>query len=277
MKYFLFTALLWAAGLSGLRAQVTDTTALYQRDSAVEQAPDPTTLFFQQGEKLTNTRAVTLVLRNGKIQRLEQLLKSEDYQFGDHVLSDLDGDRQPELLLYRYTGGAHCCDEITLFRKAGNRYQFAGVLFAGHTVIEEDKSFIYSLHESFGYFFTCYACGLEDTTIAAPLDPSHLMVRYQKGKLAVVPGDAELKRYLLDNLSKLREMAYPPLDDEPAGMDEGFRKAFALNLAVYYYSFGKNMAAVQQLFRRYYTFPDAARVWKAFRQNLVNVGKQNSF
>lgn len=277
MKYFFLPVLLGTIGLSGLQAQVADTTTHYQRDSVVEPATDPTTLFFQQGEKLSNTRAVTLVLRNGRVQSLERLLKSENDPFADHVLSDLDGDRQPELLVYNYTGGAHCCDEITVFRKAGSRYQFAGVLFAGHTVINEDLSFTYSLHESFGYFFTCYACGLEDSSTAAALDPSHILVRYKKGKLAVVPGDAELKRYLLDNLSKLREMTYPPLDDEPAGMDEGFRKAFALNLAVYYYSFGKNLAAVQQLFRRYYTFPDAARVWKAFRQNLANVGKQNSF
>ncbi len=79
-----------------------------------------------------------------------------------------------------------------------------------------------------------------------------------------------------DNLGKLGELPFGKLDDELA-MDEGFRKEVAMNLAVFYYSFGKNMAETQKLFNKYYKYPDAKKVWTAFSKSLLYIKKDNDF
>lgn len=59
--------------------------------------------------------------------------------------------------------------------------------------------------------------------------------------------------------------------------DDGFRKEIALNLAVFYYSFGKNMLETQKLFNKYYKFPDTKKVWAAFVKNLGYIKKESDF
>jgi hypothetical protein len=60
-------------------------------------------------------------------------------------------------------------------------------------------------------------------------------------------------------------------------MDEGLRKEFAMNLVVYYYSFGRNLAQTQQLFNKYYKFPDAKKIWAEFARQLQGIRKSSDF
>jgi hypothetical protein len=258
-----------------LQAQTQD-TVLYQRDSVIEPETDQTVLFFQQNEKVSSPAAVKLVTKSNKIVSLQSFLQSNGIYAG-HVLADLDKDGKKELLISNYTGGAHCCDEIYIFKNiAPNRYQHVVRFFGGNTTITGNNEFVFNFYETFGYFFTCYACSFTDTTDEAPIETHNIILKYSKGKVAVIPGDKELRSTLNDNLGKLGEKPYQKLDTELA-MDEGLRKEIALNLAVFYYSFGRNLIETQKLFNKYYKYPDAKKVWSAFVKNLQGIKKNNDF
>lgn len=265
---------LWSAFLPAAFGQ-EDSTG-YQ-DGSLEGDADPTSLFFRNGEKLPDTRKVLLTDRSGKTVTLYSLLDHDELQVANHCIADLDNDGIKELVVYDFTGGAHCCDEISIYRFVSpGKYRFAAKMFGGHTEITARREFVFSFDESFGYFFTCYACGLTDTSDAAPVPVRGIVLRYQKGKLLPVPGTPALLKLIRQNLQKLGRLPYGKLEDELA-MDEGQRKEVAINLAVYYYSFGKNLPGTKQLFSMYYRFPDAPKVWAAFSKNLLYIKKENDF
>lgn len=257
--------------------EVVDTIKFQAKDSALPLPADPTTEFFQQGEKIKATDKVLLVLKNKKTIRLNTFLKTADRQFADHVLADLDNDGKKELLVSNFTGGAHCCDEIYIFKNSGlNKYQQVAKLFAGHTLITRNNEFIYSFVEHFGYFFTCYACTYDHTSDAAPIEVRSIALRYSNGKIIIHPGNQELRSIINDNLGKLGEEPYQLLEDAIA-QDNGLRKEMAMNLAVFYYSFGKNLTATQALFNKYYKHPDAKKVWTAFAKQVQSIRLKNDF
>ncbi len=261
-------------------AQVpADTIIMYQRDSAIIPETNSTVLFFQENERVpANLLVKTLLITKArKTVKLSVMMKNEEMMLSEHVLADLDNDGKKELLINNFTGGAHCCDEILIYKNiAVNKYQHVARLFAGHTVITPEKEFKFSFHENFGYFFTCYACSYTDTSDAAPLNVADLTLKYNKGKLSIVPGDAELKSIINDNLGKLGEQPYQTPDPE-LNQDDGLRKEIAFNLAAYYFSFGKNIVETQKLFNKYYKHKDAKAVWAAFVKQLNYMRTQNDF
>ncbi len=267
-------------GFSVLKAQGVDSTfVMYQKDSAVIPETDATVLFFQNNERLPANRfgKTLLVTKSRKTVTLSSFLKGSSMMSPDIVLADLDKDGKNELLIYNFTGGAHCCDEIYIFKNiATGKYQHVVKMFGGHTVITAENQFEFSFAESFGYFFTCFACGYTDTSDGAPIFLDRITLKYNKGKCTVVPGNAELKSIINDNLAKLGEQPYEKLDDE-LSMDEGLRKEVAMNLIVFYYSFGRNLTETQRLFNKYYKHPDAKKIWTAFTKNLVYLKQDNDF
>lgn len=276
----LITGCLFVLSVNG---QEEKDTVMYAKDSVIELETDPTTLFFQQAEKTKNPEKFLLVTKSKKTVTLKKFIAglngdlADAPLYADHAFSDLDKDGKNELLIWYYTGGAHCCDEIYIFRSTGNnKFQYVAKLFGGHTVIGGDETFQFSLNEYFGYFFTCYACGYTDTTDAAPIDVSSIALKYKNGKLQLSPGDAELKSIIIDNLGKLGKQPYEKLADV-TDFDNGLRKEVAFNLATYYYSFGKNLTETQKLFNKYYKFPDAKKVWVAFTKNLAALKADNDF
>ena len=260
-----------------LTAKAQQDTVLYQRDSAIIIDADPTTVFFQQGERVTKPGKTLLILTSQKTITLAAWLKSNTKQYSDNTLADLDNDGKKELLVSNFTGGAHCCDELYIFKNVGiNKYQQAATFFAGHVIITPEKEFIYNFNEQFGYFFSCYACSFTDSSDEAPVKINSINLKYNKGKMVVVTGDRELRNTITDNLAKLGEQPFEKLPDDMA-QDNGLRKEIAINLAVFYYSFGKNWAATQTLFNKYYQHPDTSKMWAAFVKQIQKIKKTNSF
>lgn len=270
----IFSGLVLLFSFSVTHAQVD--SVLYQRDSVVMPESDPTVLFFQQNEKVASSAVVKLITKANKIISLQAFLGNSGI-YADHVLADLDKDGKKELLISNYTGGAHCCDEIYIFKNvAPNRYQHVVKFYAGNTSVNRNNEFGFNFYEHFGYFFTCYACAYTDTTDEAPIELHNILVKYNKGKVVVVPGDKELRSAIIDNLGKLGEQPYEKLESDIA-QDNGLRKEFAINLAIFYYSFGRNLIETQKLFNKYYKYPDAKKVWAAFVKQLQYIRKDNDF
>ena len=277
MKKLLFLFLLVALFEKITFAQQNADTVLYQKDSAIIPETDPLTKLLQEGEKVAHPEKTMLILINGKQISMQRFMKSNLSEFSDAALVDLDNDGKAELLFSNYTGGAHCCDEIYIFKKIGtNRFQLSGKMYADATGIDENKTFQYRLFELFGYFFTCYACGFPTEGEADPIENNTINIQYRQGRLQIVKGDKELLRIIHDNLGKLKEQPYVALKDDLA-MDEGLRKEFAFNLGVYYYAFGKNFTSTKLLFDKYYKFPDAKKVWNQFVTTIKHINTMNTF
>lgn len=254
---------------------VADTATILNTDSILQ--TDPTVQFFQKGEKIKELGRVSLQMINKKIFKLGTFLKSTDMNSAEHVLADLDLDGSKELLISNFTGGAHCCDEIYIFKKiTASKYLQVAKLYAGQVLITRGNEFVYSFGEHFGYFFTCFACAYTDTSDAAPIEIRSIALHYSKGKMVIIPGNQELRSIILDNLGKLGELPYEAIDDEIA-QDNGQRKEFAINLAVFYYSFGKNLATTKSLFNKYYQYPDAKKVWSEFVRQINYISRSNFF
>ena len=234
--------------------------------------------FFEEGEKLSNEQKTVLVNKAGKSMPMPQFMKAQKLgESSRHALSDLDNDGKNELVIYNFTNGAHCCEEYFVFKNIGpNKYKQVARTFAGTVCINPQNLFLYDFYEPFGYFFTCYACAYTDNSDAAPLPVQHVKLAYRSGKMVVLPGDAELKSTIIDNLGQLSEQPYEKLEGDWS-QDNGLRKEFALNLVVYHYSFGKNMAETKKLFDKYYKFPDAKIVWTKFTEVLSFLRKNNDF
>ena len=153
----LFSGFVLVFSFSILQAQQGD-SVIVKVENATEEDVDPTLHFFQQHEKAASKVAISLVTKKNKIVTLKAFLDSTGI-FTDHALADLDLDGKKELLVSNYTGGAHCCDEIYIFKNISpNRYQHAVRFYAGNTIITKKGEFLFNFYEQFGYFFTCYAC-----------------------------------------------------------------------------------------------------------------------
>jgi hypothetical protein len=271
----IFSEIFLLFSFSVIHAQVD--TVLYQRDSVLDQQNDPTVYFFQHHEKTVSPASVKLITKANKIVSLKDFLTNTGI-YADHVLADIDKNGKKELLIWNYTGDAHCCDEIYFFKNiAPNKYQFAARTFAGNVIVNEDNNFIYDFSEQFGYFFTCYACAYDDST-GSQIDAIHTIdLRYKNGKLVVEDMGPERLRAIRDKLGRLSERPYHKLASE-IDQDDGLRKEFAMNLSVYHYSYAKrNIATTKLLFDKYYKFPDAKKVWAAFVKQLQEMKKDNDF
>jgi hypothetical protein len=268
---------------TALKAQTyADTTVIPSFDSAMAMPVSPITTFFEQAEKIDDTEKVTVITKAKKLMNLKKFIISLNggvegsTLYANQGLSDLDGDGKKELVVWYFSGGDNCCDEMYIFKLVTtNKYQQAARMYAGHTTILANKEFEYNLHENLSRFFTCNICFYSDTADTAPIDVSNITLKYTKGKLSPVPSYSELKSIINDNLGKLGEVPYTPLNE--TGNDEGLRKEIAINLTAYYYLFGKNLPAIQQLFTKYYKHPDAKKVWAAYLKQLNLLKTRNDF
>jgi hypothetical protein len=257
--------------------QAQEDSVLYAKDSVIELGENCMAKFIERSVKPVAAKT-QVITKAGKTLSLAGFVKTVDSgNFSEQMLVDLDNDGKKELIVTNYTGGAHCCDEVYVFSNITDlKYKHTARLIAGNTCITDSNLFIYDFYEQFGYFFTCFACSYSDSSDTAPEPVHNITLKYQKGKLTVVPGDTELKNTISDNLGKLGEQPYETLEDGIA-QDNGLRKEFAMNLAVYYYSFGRSLAATQQLFNKYYKYRDAKKVWAAFARQLEYMRKDNDF
>lgn len=241
--------------------------------------PDCYETFFNSAIKIKNANGIKLQL-NKREQSVATYIKQNVSGLEQRTaLQDLDGDGKAELVIYNFTGGAHCCDEFYFFKLVGaNKYAPAGKLFAGNTCIT-GNTFLFDFAEPFGYFYTCYACELEEKKNRSGDGYERLAtisLKYKGGKLLANEGDRELKEKLLRNLRYIKSLVWDG-GIKPGEFDDGRRKALAQSLAVYYFSFGKNASELKKVFTAYYPFKDASVVWKEFSELLTNMQSQNSF
>lgn len=252
---------------AGTNAENTDDTSAYL---------DCNERFFSIASNLSDTTGLKLKLKNnhevGWGQFVNDELMSNQVRW---AVKNFDNDVTDELVVSNFTGGAHCCDEIYVFEKEGNHYLQRAKLFGGFICIDAASNVVtFSFNEALAYFFACYACGFADSS-GQFKTIREIELKYDNGRFVVMPYHPDTEKQLMQNLALLSKHKYE--DMEEGLMDSGWRKEFAMNLAVWHYNHNKNWTATKALFDRYYTFKDAGRVWKEFRHTLEELHKENDF
>jgi hypothetical protein len=232
--------------------------------------------FFKGLPRFSDSASAYLVWHDGKRKRLTQFFKDEFMSpESEYGRKDLDGDGVKELIIFNYTGGAHCCDEYYFFRQKNELdYEYNSHITGGQACIDPATNIIsYSFSETLGYFFSCYACGFSDS-MGVFKSMREIQLKYTGSKLEVIPYDSVTEKQNLTNLGFLKNHGFEKVEGL---MDNGWRKEFAINFAIWHYNHGKNWKQTKKLFDRYYIFADSSKIWKEFYKTLVEMGKDNSF
>jgi hypothetical protein len=232
--------------------------------------------FFSIASNLSDTTGLKLKLKNNHEVAWGQFVNDELMSSQVRwAIKNFDNDVADELVVSNFTGGAHCCDELYVFEKEGDHYRQRAKLFGGFICIDAASNIVtFSFTEALAYFFACYACGFADSS-GQFKTIREIELKYDNGRFVVVPYHPDTEKQLMQNLALLSKHKYE--DMEEGLMDSGWRKEFAMNLAVWHYNHNKNWTATKALFDRYYTFKDASRVWKEFRHTLQEFHKENDF
>jgi hypothetical protein len=232
--------------------------------------------FFEDLPKFNDSSSAILNLESTRKISITQFFKEEYMSpVAQYGLKDLDGDGVTELIIYNNSGGAHCCDEYYIFSQTGEKeFDFKSHLMGSGACISASTNTIsFSFSETLGYFFACYACGFTDSS--ANFKPMRgITLQFKNGNLAVVPYSSAEEKQNITNLQVLKNHGYEKVEGM---MDNGWRKEYAMNLAVWHYNHGKNWDRTKKLFDQYYVFEDADKVWNEFYHTLKESEKENTF
>lgn len=125
--------------------------------------------FTYRGAEGAYVRARLRILRNGRELLDTRLsgLERPGVRVRRLVVRDLDADREPEVALEVYTGGAHCCTEALVYRYLPGRRAYApsrhGFGNAGFRLVDLDRDGrpeLESGDDRFAHRFTAYAASV---------------------------------------------------------------------------------------------------------------------
>jgi len=215
---------------------------------------------------------IVLISEEGVRKTLLEFLRDSDNIFAvfpEAKMLDIDSDGKDELFVYQYTGGAHCCECVAMYKpkpKTKMEYQFVIDFCAKYGTLQLDDVGVgtnnalikVSIFEEMGYFHTCYACFPE---INVPVI-SNLYLMCDKAGIhyTSIP---QLNDSIIESLSELKNIPIRNIDlNDLTDFDDGNRKCFAMNLMCYYFNNQQNEIATKQLFYQYYPdIPDRDTIW----------------
>ena len=248
---------------------------LQSRDSATAFAGACYESFFKGLSVFPDSNAAYLLIDSSRRITLTQYFRDEFMSpVSSYGLKDIDSDGVRELIIYNNTGGAHCCDEFSIFARASTtEYLFKSRLMGDVCIDPADNIFTFSFNESLGYFFSCYACQFPDS-VPGFRSMRALSLVYKNGKLMVKPYTAEDEKQNLDNLKVLHDHGFEKLE----GMiDNGWRKEFAINTVLWHFNHGKDWTTTKKLFDEFYRFPDRKKVWNELYRTIIETSRENTF
>jgi hypothetical protein len=237
-----------------------------------EETEDCYSLFFNPQGKIDSNNII-VIGEDGGQAKLSTFIEEQglEKEYTTIAFKDLDKDATEELWIRNFTMGAHCCDEWYVFLKQPNgKFKQAAKLSAGNTCVK-DSIFTFTFDEPFGYFMSCFACGFDDSAKGFVM-MREISLRFTRGKFKVIPYTTREEAQLMKNLQILKQEGVGKIEER---MDNGVRKEFAINFAVYHYNHGKDLNATKRLFDEYYVFKDAKKVWKEFVSHLEDVKEYN--
>ena len=190
----------WAAEMEMLRAEMGEVTAEFLAEAGEYCIKNPQIKIERQGRAILDRPLSDHIYDEGMACQVLEL-----------VTQDLDGDREPEVILDFYSGGAHCCNTTVIYsyNPDRNRYRVINHYWGngGYTLEDLNGDGIpefTSRDDSFAYAFADYAAS------RYPLQ----IWRYQQNKLHDITRDFPDRVY---NHALQLWQEYSTLRDKRAG------------------------------------------------------------
>ena len=184
--------------------------------------------------------------------------------------TDIDNDFIPELETRYFTGGAHCCFVYNIFKQTSKNTFTQIFSFEGgeNSLSIEDDGIYINFFEQLGYFFTCYACSIDDSLPNGYFRP-HLTLNYSQNGFTLAPKDDYLDRIIFEDLEYLKNRPIPKIDS--TRMDDGTRKAFAEHIITYHFNNQENSDSTKFVFDKYYLGEDSLEIWETIKNHVNSI------
>lgn len=255
-----------------------------EKDTEYE-APPPMSYNPSDQNQIPNVDTSTFILDSIRMNQIQLVIDNELVKFSEFPSTDyykenkdsktasfidIDNDGVTELYINYFTGGAHCCFEYYIFKRTSNDiykniFHFEG----GENSFSIDKNkIIINFYEQLGYFFTCYACGINDK-LPYKQSISEITLAYTNNKFTLEPTRVYLNKIIIRNLEVLKSLPLPVLDT--FGTDDGTRRAYAEHLIAFYFNNQKDSITTRDLFDRYYIGEDKEIVYDKILDHIENI------
>lgn len=210
--------------------------------------------------------SVMLKVQNKKYSISEFILEEENLNYS-YSFFDLNGDKNKELILKSYTGGANCCDAVDVFYKTSkNTYSLGPKTSTGSLNFEKSGKITYDFYAFFAEFDACHGCEYEHKGIT-PM--SSVYVVYSNNRWKVIKGTERRRKEILKNMQLLHNA-------KSLKETKGVSKGFAMNLANFYFSFGCNNTATYHFLKEFYNCNVPVDTWwKGFKNIIFEIQKED--
>lgn len=226
-------------------------------------------MFYDQGE--------IILIMDSKTSIPIQQYPSEGYGkvWRSLEYNDLDNDGIPELIVMYFSGGAHCCFQYDIFSNIGpNKYERVYTYTGGENAFQINNGIIkVSFYEQLGYFYTCYACYINEELPSKHFFPSYNLIYKNKTLHIDGPNDSILN-VITKDLEFLKNREIPPLEGD-FEFDDGTRKAYASRIIAYYYNNMLDLKTTKELFYQTYLGSDRETIWEEIEAFINNSSNDN--
>jgi len=184
---------------------------------------------------------------------------------------DLDGDGKKEILIEKFSGGAHCCTSLYLGRITKGKFQYIDSVYFGNCsymledLNKDGKREIISCNDMFAYFFTNYAQSRFPVLIYA----------LKKGVLKLV--NEEFKSFVNKDINALKEELKPYLsagfgcpkteNEDTFNTDAGAVKAILAAITANYFYIGETSKGYKYI-EKVYSCPDKKKFIGALKNEF---------
>lgn len=184
--------------------------------------------------------------------------------FVEYEYFDMGNTEYPGIIGMVFSGGAHCCFNYTVYFPIGdNKYQAVYTFESGEgAVFIKDGMIFVDFYEQLGYFYTCYACSLDSIRDKEGWQiPSYFRLSLKDGRLEMAAADELLNKEIIEDLEFLKTLPIQKIVEEDMGMDNGLRKAFALEMIAYMLNNQLSPESMRTFFMKYYTGDDREKIF----------------
>lgn len=250
----------------------TSNSSTDQSNSSTDTSNSPT---YQEEMGIINNipkekiKTINLLLNKNKIVAANKFPEGEENKdlraTAIRCLKDLDNDNIDELIIYYFTGGAHCCDVYNIFKKNSDTTYKQIFSFTGPVTINKNQITL-DLYEALGYFYSCYACEIETPH---PLSPE-IILNIKNDKFYFGKTIDSLNQQIEENLTFLQKRGVPDFPADDSTMDDGTRKTFAENIISFYINNGRDLEKSKLLFYNNYSHSDQDKIWADIKERYLD-------
>ena len=210
--------------------------------------------------------SVVLKVKNKKYSIREFILKKDNLHYS-YSFFDLNDDKNKELILKSYTGGANCCNAVDVFYKTSkNKYSLGPKTSTGSLNFEKSGKVTYDFYAFFAEFDACHGCEYEHKGIT-PM--SSVYVVYSNNRWKIVKGTERRRKEIIKNMQLLHNA-------KSLKETNGVSKGFAMNLANFYFSFGCNYTATYNFLKEFFNCNEPINTWwQGFKDRISEIQEED--